>query len=482
MKVISSKIKGVFSVTMSNIISLGISLITSFILPIFISVEEYGFWQLFVLYNSYVGFFVLGFNDGVHLNYATFDYDSALASKFRSFKLFLTILTLIESIILLIACFFVFSVDSKNFYISVLVILNIFPSAIIGLFTYLNQSTLRFKQYSVGNIVDKIVFTILMCLLLIIKEKDSIIYISAFTISRYAVLIYHYCTSKEVFVQAREPFFKLKDEIIKNFKDGFPLMIACIVGGPSIIVGSRFLIQAAFGIETFSAYSFSLHTLVIASQFISAVATVFYPILKRCPKDELRSQFSSFDKMTTLAAALLLFTYFPAALLVNVIYSKYVEILDYLFIIYPLFIYQCKSNMLIVNMYKVNNKPIRLIGVNLLGIVIHLLSIFIAYYLIGSVTSIAAATLLSFVIWYYITLLFTYKSEKWSINFSMFLDLIIVSIFIILNLFMINVFGVGNRAICYTSLFMLLIGILFIIIYFNKLRFIVREFVMIMKD
>ena len=55
---ISSKIKGIARVSTANLISLGVSLITSFVLPYFISVEDYGYWQLFILYA--LGSFPLG--------------------------------------------------------------------------------------------------------------------------------------------------------------------------------------------------------------------------------------------------------------------------------------------------------------------------------------------------------------------------------------------------------------------------------------
>lgn len=482
MRLLSSKVMGIFRVSGANLIALVLSMLTSFVLPLFISVEEYGFWQLFVLYSGYTGFFVLGFNDGIQLNYATFCYDENLAAKFRTFKGFLCSITLIESVLLLIALFFVFDTKSFNFYIALFVILNILPTAIIGLFTYMNQSTLRFKQYSVGNIIDKILFAIFMILLMVFRSKTSLTYIAAYTVSRYCVIIYHYYSSREVFTIKAAKINELKYEILANFRNGFPLMIAVILGGPSIIVGSRFLVEAKFGVEAFSAYSFSLHTLIIASQFISAVATVFYPILKRCTQEELGKMYGAFDKMASLAAALLLLSYYPAALLIKSIYSRYAVILTYLYIIYPLFLYQCKSNVLVTNMYKVKNQPIRLIEVNAVGILIHVFCVYLAYVIWQSVVAISAATLIAYSIWYYIYQLHTYKKEKWPIQSHVFRDLPIILVFIFVNLITMIIWGEGYLSIILS--FAVYSGLLLLayLVMRTQIRRDIRDFIKIMQD
>ena len=41
----------------------------SVIFPKILRMEEFGYWQLFLFYSSFVGFFHFGFNDGVYLRY-----------------------------------------------------------------------------------------------------------------------------------------------------------------------------------------------------------------------------------------------------------------------------------------------------------------------------------------------------------------------------------------------------------------------------
>lgn len=431
MKRFNSIIRGIFKVSSANIVALVLSVLTSFVLPIFISVEQYGYWQLFVLYVGYTGFFMFGFNDGVHLNYASYDYDEELASKFKTFGIFLSFLIIIESIVLVVILLFLSKQKDNIFFILLLCIVNIFPQVIVGLFTYMNQSTLRFSQYAMGHIFDKIVFAILMVILITFGVRNALFYVLAYTISRYLLIGYHWYSSKLVFVTEAFSIKQLKGEIVRNFKSGFPLMIATILNG-SIIVGSRLLVQAKFGIESFSTYSFSIHTIVVATQFFSAIATVFYPIMKRNEADTLQKMYVSFDKIATIVSALLLPSYFIVVLVIQLIYTEYVIVLDYLYWVYPLFIFHCKSNLLVTNFYKVKNKPNILIVRNAAAIAIHLFFAFSAYYFFRTVEAIAASVLISYCIWYYMCQIYIYHTEKWELRSSVFYDAALVGAFTVI--------------------------------------------------
>ena len=48
-------------------LSFALSVLMSIIVPKVLSLNDFGYWQLFIFYTSYVGFFHFGFNDGVYL-------------------------------------------------------------------------------------------------------------------------------------------------------------------------------------------------------------------------------------------------------------------------------------------------------------------------------------------------------------------------------------------------------------------------------
>ena len=44
-----------------------LSILTSLLVPKVLGVQEFGYWQLFLFYSSYTGFFSLGISDGMYL-------------------------------------------------------------------------------------------------------------------------------------------------------------------------------------------------------------------------------------------------------------------------------------------------------------------------------------------------------------------------------------------------------------------------------
>ena len=92
-----------FSVVTSNSIALIGSIVTGFIVPMLLGVEEYGIYKLFTLYISYAVLLHFGFVDGILLNYAGTDYKQLNKEKFRAFsKFFILFQLLIAGIIVLV--------------------------------------------------------------------------------------------------------------------------------------------------------------------------------------------------------------------------------------------------------------------------------------------------------------------------------------------------------------------------------------------
>ena len=66
---LSSFIKKVFYAIGANLLSLCVSVLTTLVVPKFLgeNVEQYGYLQIYLFYVSYIGFFHLGWCDGVFL-------------------------------------------------------------------------------------------------------------------------------------------------------------------------------------------------------------------------------------------------------------------------------------------------------------------------------------------------------------------------------------------------------------------------------
>lgn len=415
-------------VTSANIISLIIGMFTSLLMPLVLSNTNYGYWQLFSLYSAYPGFFILGFNDGVYLNYVGEKYDAHIFGKFRTFRNIDILLSFIGALITSIIAI-VFFTNQKRFILIMLAIYTL-TVGVTGLCTYTNQVTLRFKEYSRSVIIERVVFSVLVVCLVIFKVNDYRMFIIASLVSSYSKVMYNYCVNKDIMLGKGVGFDSISSEIKNNFKKGFVLMVSLVLNG-SIIVGGRLILEKYFGIEAFGGFSFALNANLIANQIILSFSQVFYPILKSINSEKLESTMMTLQNAISIFATILLVSYFVVYLLVAVLYVKYSSILEYLMYLYPLFIFQSKYSLVILNTQKIDKNMKALIFNNLFGIILNFLLCYMSYVVFRNVKSIAIATLIGYLIWYYYCLVKEYKMKKWVITSSIFNDIAILFVFII---------------------------------------------------
>ena len=68
---------------LANFITIMVSLAATVILPKFLELEQYGYWQVYLFYTSYVGLMHLGLNDGIYLRYGGESYNKLDYSMFH---------------------------------------------------------------------------------------------------------------------------------------------------------------------------------------------------------------------------------------------------------------------------------------------------------------------------------------------------------------------------------------------------------------
>ena len=85
----------------ANLISLLISVFMVMFVPKLLSVNDYGLWQLFLFYFSYLGFLHFGWEDGIYLRYAGKSFKELnphlFAGQFYSIILLQLVLVLVVS-------------------------------------------------------------------------------------------------------------------------------------------------------------------------------------------------------------------------------------------------------------------------------------------------------------------------------------------------------------------------------------------------
>ena len=91
-------------------------------LPKIISVEQYGYWQVYLFYSTYVGILHLGLNDGIYLRYGGEEYNDLNFKLFYGeFKILFNFELIAMLIIIFVSCVF-FNGSYKYIYPAKLII------------------------------------------------------------------------------------------------------------------------------------------------------------------------------------------------------------------------------------------------------------------------------------------------------------------------------------------------------------------------
>lgn len=101
----------------SNILALLVSSLVILVVPKLLGVKEYGYWQLYLFYTSYVGFTHLGWSDGIYLRLGGEKYDDLDKNKLYSQFWMLGFSQLILGFVLLICITFVNKVSMDKVFI-----------------------------------------------------------------------------------------------------------------------------------------------------------------------------------------------------------------------------------------------------------------------------------------------------------------------------------------------------------------------------
>ncbi len=381
-KILNSGFLGnVLKVSSSNLLVLILGVMLTFILPMKLSTEGFGYWQLFVLYTSYCGFFILGFSDGVNLRYGGYKYEDLDFKLFRTEFKYLIIYTILVSLAMILTLLWLFS-DSPNLFVYIGFAVNITLFNIQGFFIHICQITGKFKQYSIGISLERILLVTFIVFTLVLPINNYEIYICADFIARICVICYFSYNCKEIVFGQRYKLNKVRDEIITNVKIGFFLMFSAII---SMMMSNyiKFFIERNFGIKEFSYFAFATSML---------------------------------------------------SLVLQTIVSKYSLVLEFLMILFPVILFNIKNNMLITLFYKVFRLEKQIFYNNIIGLGLMMILTSVGFYFNKSIGIVVVAYLLS----YFLITIYTerklFKINNWSNDNRNNMTYIII-IFIAINYF-----------------------------------------------
>lgn len=422
----------------SNLISMIVSIIIIIILPKLLGVAEYGYFQLFIFYSSYVGFLHLGWNDGIYLRYGGKYYNDLDYKVFNGQFITLLFSQFLISIIIITLTLFNSIENNRLFIIYMLsLVLIIINSRYMLIFIL--QTTNRIKEFALITIVEKIIYVLLILYFIIFDRIDFKLIIISDVIGKFISLILATYFCKEIvfnkFKSFQVNFYETKQNIIVGSK----LMIANFAS--ILIIGVvRFGIERAWDIVTFAKISLILSISNFLMIFINAIGIILFPLLKRFDKGKLQDVYIVIrDFMSCILIGILIF-YFPLKVLLGIWLPEYKESLIYLSLIFAMVVYEGKTALLLNTYYKALRMEKVLLKVNFISLILSILLTFITTFVFKNL-ELAVLTIL---------VLVAFKSILAEVLLSKFLNIYFLKnifwelgmtfIFIIINWFVMNTF------------------------------------------
>jgi O-antigen/teichoic acid export membrane protein len=362
-----------FSYTISsNLISLIISTLVVIVVPKLVGVEEYGYWQLYLFYSSYVGFLHLGWSDGIYLRYGGEEY-SELDKKIFSSQFYMMMLFqfFIAVIIVLISVLFVN--DNDRVFIFKMVALNALIINVLSVLLLTLQATNRIKDYAQINIISRVSYVFLIIMFLFFGVREYRVMIVADLIGKALSLIYAIYACKDIVLNKINTLTFNFIETTENIRVGMKLMFANIAS--MLIIGVvRFGIEYSWDVSTFGKISLTLSVSNLLMLFINATGIVIFPVLRKLRIEALPKLYIVIRDILMVILFFILVLYFPMNALLTRWLPNYADSLAFMALLFPISLYEGKMGLLINTYLKTLRKEKFIMRINIIVLLLSIVS------------------------------------------------------------------------------------------------------------
>jgi O-antigen/teichoic acid export membrane protein len=408
-----------------------VSILVILILPKILLAEGYGYYQLFIFYLSYIGFFHLGWIDGIYLRYGGMNYSKLNFNLFNSQFLMLFLSQTIIGILVIIIANIVSSSADKIF-IFIMIGLTVIIVNSRYMLVYVLQATNRIKESATIILVERIIFIILTFFLIMlnITSFKSIILIDVVSKTISFVLAIVYC--KEIILRNIRGFYFDFQETIENIRSGIKLMIANF--SSLLIIGSvMFGIEKTWDVTTFGKISLTLSICNFMMIFISAIGIILFPILRRTNSEIIGNIYFVIRDFLGVFFLGILLLYFPLKISLMIWLPNYNDSFMYMSLVFPIVFFEGKMSILINTYMKTLRKEKLLLRVNVTSFI---MSFLITVLTIGLMKNLESAIISIFILLAFRTIfaeiLLSYVLRLHVLKDIMF-ELIVTTLFIIFN-------------------------------------------------
>ena len=413
----------------AQLISLFVSLLLSLIVPKFLGVTEFAYWQLFIFYSNYVNIAQLGIVDGIYLklggkNYEDLDY-SVLKAEYKVFALFQFAVGIIIA-----SMGFIFSVDRNKVIVFIGIALYMIIYNLSRYLGFIFQAVNNTKWYSIASMIDRITILILGTLAIVTKniywQLFIMIYISGVLVS----LAYSWWKGKEILsVKSKCTLSQTFKELKDNGTIGISLMISNLAS--TLILGiGRQSIEWHWGLDMFGRVSFALSMTNFFLLFINQVSLVMFPALRKVDANHSLDIYKKVDYAFSVISPIVYIVYIPVAFLLKKWLPQYESSLTYLMIFMPVCVFDGKMQMLYNTYMKVYRKEKVLLMINIVSVILSLINAMISILIFNNFDMLLIGLVIVVVIRSLISSVYLGKFLNNSLPYTFLFDLLFAILFI----------------------------------------------------
>ena len=339
------------------------SIAMSLLVPKVLGIETYGYWQLFVFYASYSGFFMLGLNDGVYLiegGNTRGEMDKrSINSQFRFGMVFQLIVAAA------IASFAVFRApEEQRFFVLLTFALYTVLYNLSGFLGYIFQAMNETKLFSYSTMIERLTFLAIILAMFFMRVPDFEPYVCAFLFSKACSLSYCVFHSLDFLTAERCGALECARLSFASIKVGFALMVSNVAS--MLILGiARALVDNAWGIEAFGRVSFWLSMVNFFITFVSQASMVLFPALRQGTDEERKTFYCGIRDAMEIAFPAVYLLYFPISWVLSLWLPQYADSMHFLAILLPVCVFDTKMDLCCTTYFKVLREERTLLKVNL---------------------------------------------------------------------------------------------------------------------
>lgn len=418
--------KRVFKVLFVDFMAIIIGVMSGFLLPKFLDINEYSQLKVFTLYISYSSMLHLGFCDGLYILLAGKTLNYKIEKKIKSYFIIFVKFLFIVALILILLSIFIFDDVIFKFFIIYSI-----PFQITLFFSLVYRATGELEKYTKIRVFINI-FTLIAIFAAVMFGIYAYMIIQSLG---YFILSSKYLI--EIFILNKNNYETLGIKDIKYIINIGMIMLLANSMNNIFFSLDKWIIKLNFSISEFAYYSFAISMINLFMGIVTSISVIFYPILAR--KKDNYEIINKIKRYIIIITMILPSGYFVLEIIVKKYLDKYILSLELLEILLLNIPFMALINILFSNLYKVNNKGKRYLKTTFIVLIISLILNILSLIIFNNIKGIAIATLISFIIW---CIFAHYDFEKINLEFN---EIIYIGInffmyIIIRNLYINNIF------------------------------------------